>query len=108
MIGALLGLGLLVAFIGSAVTSDLAGIWGSPSETAIAAGPMLVGGLLIGFLFPRTVGLTAVGYSAGSLIAALIALPTGQAGYFLPLLLHLGVAILLGIAARIRMGGTAY
>lgn len=78
---------------------------GTPWEFALFALAVVAIGWVAGLIFTRTVGMAAMGYMAGAAVAAIVSLFTGQAAYFLPMVLHAlaGWFVQMGNAQRLGM-----
>lgn len=99
MLGFVLGILSSIGVIGAAWGGDIAqdpvsSYWGT-------AGGVLLGGLVIGVFFARTVGAFAMVLTFGAAIAAVITLFGGNPGYTLPLIaLSLVCWVLQSVQAR--------
>jgi hypothetical protein len=84
-------IGAIVAFFSlssAAWSRQLDSEFGGPWALVGVAVGFVVLAFLVGMLFVTTTGMIAMGWMAGSVVAAVICLFTGQFGYVLPMLLN--------------------
>lgn len=90
----------------SALTHDLSHKNGTPTQMTVAAAALAAAGILIGMVFPATIGGTSEGLVVGALLALPIALLNGQARYSPAVLTYLAAGLLVQRACLARMGAS--
>lgn len=99
MIGSILGVIFAIGLVVAAVQHDI----GTVSQSYLVAGIVLIGGAVLQFLLPRTIGMAAVGVVIGGLLAFAVVLVTGQFGQVLPMLLIALAGVLVGQLAMLTI-----
>lgn len=104
MVGFVLSVGAFFAFPSMAWSRTLEAEMGSPwALLGSAVGTALIA-LLIGMFFAQTIGMAAMGFMAGSFVAAVIALFTGQFAFVVPLLITAVLAWVVQMLLAARAG----
>lgn len=104
MIGFVLSVAAFFTFPAMAWSGTLDAEIGSPWALLGSAVGTAVVALLIGMIFAQTIGMAAMGWMAGSVVAAVIALFTGQLAFVLPLLITAMLAWVVQMVLAARAG----
>ena len=99
LIGGFLGAAVAAGMARMAASGDLA-IYYTPATLARAAVTIGILAGILALVIPYATGFAALGWGIGAVLAAIAVLETGQVGYFMPLAMHLVVAVLVLRVAR--------
>ena len=99
--GGLIGAFVLAGMARTARNGDLAALY-TPGELASSALILALLGAVLAFIVPYATAMASLGWGAGALLAVVATLPTNDAVYALPLVLHAVGAACVVYVARVR------
>ena len=99
LIGGFVGAAVAAGMVRMAASGELA-VYYTPGSLARAAITLGLVATVLALVVPYAAGFSALGWGVGAILAAIAAPQTGQVVYFLPLVAHLVVALLVLRLAR--------
>lgn len=99
--GGFIGAFMLAGMARTASNGELAALY-TPGELASSALPLVLLGAVLALVAPYATAAASLGWGAGAVLAVVATLPTDDAAYALPLIVHAVGATCVVYVARVR------